>query len=193
MRIVGGALGGRRFDGPPGESTRPTSERVREAVASALGARGRLDGAIVLDLYAGTGALAFEALSRGAQRAVLVERDRLVASALEKSIAQLGLGGRARVERLDLHTNGAVERLIERRGAFDLVFADPPYAAIEEAALALDRLVASGGLEEDGLVVLEHARKHPPNKLRSLASVALYEYGDTSITFLSANQDPSAP
>ena len=80
MRIVGGSLGGRRFSGPPGDATRPTSERVREAIASALDARGWIEGAVVLDLFAGTGALAFEALSRGADRAFLVERSRPLAS-----------------------------------------------------------------------------------------------------------------
>lgn len=193
MRIVGGALGGRRFDGPKGDGTRPTSERVREALASALDSRDRLAGAKVLDLYAGTGALAFEALSRGAVNAVLVERDRAVAKALETSVVQLGLRGRVQVRTLDLTGRDVLARIPAPVGGFDLVFADPPYAEIAAAADLLDALGSSELLAEDGLVVLEHARKHPPRPLRSLASVAQYEYGDTSLSFLSRTPGTSAP
>ncbi|MBP7683736.1 MAG: RsmD family RNA methyltransferase, partial [Deltaproteobacteria bacterium] len=99
MRIVGGTLGGRRFDGPPSDLTRPTSERVREALASALDARDAIRDVRVLDLFAGTGALAFEALSRGATDACLVERDPRVVKAAQQSIAALGLGERCVVVR----------------------------------------------------------------------------------------------
>lgn len=193
MRIVGGALGGRRFDGPKGDSTRPTSERVREALASALASRDRLAGATVLDLYAGTGALAFEALSRGASSALLVERDRQVSRSLERSIEQLGLGGRARVEPLELGSATAIDRIAARATRFDLVFADPPYAIVDDAVSVLDALSRRGVFADDALIVLEHARKHPPKSLRSLASIAHYEYGDTSISFLSATPFESSP
>jgi len=192
MRIVGGALGGRRFEGPPGDKTRPTSERVREALASALASRSRLEGARVLDLYAGTGALAFEALSRGAASAVLVERDKLVAKALGKSIETLGLASRARVALLDLHLASVTSRL-KALGPFDLVFADPPYAEIDAASVLLGQLVANAVLADDAFVVVEYARKHPPKSIPSLASVADYEYGDTSISFFRTSPGMSAP
>lgn len=190
MRIVGGTLSGRRFRGPPAEGTRPTSERVREALASALDARDRLRGARVLDLYAGTGALAFEALSRGATSAVLVEREPKVARILRESAAELGLTARVRVEVLDLH--GALEPTLARiaRQAdppFDLIFADPPYVDVDRVPPLFRGLITTGLVAADALFVLEHARKTPPQELRSLAPVAAYEYGDTAVALLEAD------
>ena len=130
MRIVGGSLGGRRFSGPPGDGTRPTSERAREAIASALDARGWLEDAVVLDLFAGTGALAFEALSRGAARAFLVEKSRVVARAIEKSARELGLSDRATVIQADLLAGRGQSRWLASIEPASLVFFDPPYAEI---------------------------------------------------------------
>lgn len=189
MRIVGGTLGGRRFSGPPGDTTRPTSERVREAIASALASRGAIEDALVLDLYAGTGALAFEALSRGARMAVLVERDARVVRALKTSVSELGLESRARVEALDLGaaTSGLVTRLRRHTERFTLVFADPPYSDVDRAPIVVSALASAGLVHEDTLVVLEHARKQPPKDLGSLACLTSYEYGDTSVAFLTVS------
>ena len=123
MRIVAGSHGGRRLVAPPGDTTRPTSDRVREALFSMLGP---LDGREVLDLFAGSGALGLESLSRGARRAVLVERDRRALVALRTNVAALGFGdGRAVVRAGDA---GRVARdAAAGAEAYDLVFLDPPY------------------------------------------------------------------
>jgi len=183
MRIVGGEPGGRRFAGPSGKGTRPTSERVREALASALEARDLVRGARVLDLYAGTGALAFEALSRGAARAILVDVDRRLVRDLEKSARELGLSDRARSVALDLGgTPGTVaERLARLADGFDLVFADPPYADVDRVPPLLGALAELGLITQDTVIVLEHATKQPPRSLGGLASFADYQYGDTSV------------
>lgn len=198
MRIVGGALSGRRFTGPPGDVTRPTSERVREAIASALDARGAFATDVVLDLFAGTGALAFEALSRGAKRALLVERDRRVARAIEKSAAELGLADRVRVAVVDLSRAApAVERIAAADGGpFGLVFADPPYDEIDSVRPLLSALAAKGALGEGAWVVIEHAAKRPPSfvtgaeTLVGLDSVSTYRYGDTAVVIARREHSP---
>lgn len=189
MRIVGGTLGGRRFDGPPSDLTRPTSERVREALASALDARDAVIGAQVLDLFAGTGALAFEALSRGAVAATLVERDPRVVRAAQRSIEALGLADRCRVVRADLSVT--IDTLRRRvlptlatHGPYQLVFADPPYADVASVPALLDALVESELIAPDGLVVLEHRHAQPPPACARLAPSAVYRYGDTGVRLL---------
>ena len=129
MRIVGGRLSGRRFGAPGGRGTRPTSDRVREALGSALEARGAFDGARVLDLFAGTGALSFEALSRGAATAVLVDRDPGAIRQIKRSASQLGLAEDVRALRLDLLPDPETElrKLPTTVGGFDLVLVDAPY------------------------------------------------------------------
>lgn len=121
MRVVAGELGGRRLVAPPGAGTRPTSDRVREATFNALESAGAVDGADVLDLFAGSGALGIEALSRGAEHATFVERDRAALVALRANLDALGLGqDRARVVVGDASVHAG--------GRYDLVLLDPPYA-----------------------------------------------------------------
>ena len=126
MRVVSGALGGRRLVAPAGATTRPTSDRVREATFNALDSAGDLDAAVVLDLFAGSGALGIEALSRGAARATFVERDRAALDALRTNLDACGLGAdRAEVvvgDGLALLTSGRLA------GPWDLALLDPPYA-----------------------------------------------------------------
>jgi len=177
VRIVGGSLGGRRFSGPPGDATRPTSERVREAIASALDARGWIEGAVVLDLFAGTGALAFEALSRGADRAFLVEKSRSVARAIDKSARELGLEARAKVIQADLTKAGWMDGVEPA----SLVFLDPPYAEIARVEPLLSALAAAGKLQPDAVVVVEHARREPPTLPPGFGEVRSYRYGDTAV------------
>jgi len=200
MRIIGGALGGRLFRGPPPSATRPTADRVREAIASALMARSAIEGARVLDLYAGTGAFAFEALSRGAERAVCVEREKRVAAAIETSATELGL--RARVEvivgALGVLPRGSSpleQRLRRAAGSdpFDLVFADPPYADIDDVPPLLQRLAALGVIARGALIVLEHATKQPPKSATFLATEAAYRYGDTAVLFARVTADTETP
>src|SRR6185295_18675776 len=122
MRVVGGTAGGRRLHAPAGRALRPTSERVREAVFSSLESMGGLDGAAVLDLFAGTGALGIEALSRGASHAVFVDADSDALAAVRSNLEATGLTGSGHVVRSD------VVKFLERQNdVFDVAFADPPY------------------------------------------------------------------
>ncbi|MGW0182665.1 16S rRNA (guanine(966)-N(2))-methyltransferase RsmD [Nocardia sp. NPDC003345] len=153
-RIVAGRAGGRRLRVPPA-GTRPTSDRVREALFSSIESRMDLDGARVLDLYAGSGALGLEALSRGAEAALLVESDRRAAAVLRANIADLGLPG-AQVRA------GPVTQVLAHggAGAFDLVFADPPYDLPTDAVRAdLVALAAHGWLAADALLLIERSAR----------------------------------
>ncbi len=185
MRIVGGSLRGRRFEGPVDDRTRPTSDRAREGIASALLARDLIAHRSVLDLYAGTGALAFEALSRGAANAVLVERDRNVLRALRRSVATLDLAERTELLSLDLNRETSPEEIC-RLGPFGLVFADPPYAGTERFAPLLGQLMALGALSNEAAVVLEHSQSTPfevPEHL-PLSLEASYRYGEAAFELL---------
>ena len=152
MRIIGGKWRGRPLAAPAGEATRPTSDRAREALFSMLTSRlGSFDGLAVADLFAGTGALGLEALSRGAERALFVERDRGALTALRANIDRLVAGGAA-----EIRAQG-VETLGQPAAAFDLLLLDPPYGdAAARAALA--RLVSLGWVSPGGWVSLETAR-----------------------------------
>ncbi|MEM8619996.1 MAG: 16S rRNA (guanine(966)-N(2))-methyltransferase RsmD [Actinomycetota bacterium] len=120
MRVVAGELGGRRIVAPEGTSTRPTTDRAREAIFNALGSRGMVEGALVADLFAGSGGLGIEALSRGAEHCTFVERDRAALDALRDNLDGLDLDDRARVIAGDARTAAASLDV-------DLVLADPPY------------------------------------------------------------------
>ncbi|MGH3779231.1 MAG: 16S rRNA (guanine(966)-N(2))-methyltransferase RsmD [Pseudonocardiaceae bacterium] len=179
VRIVAGVAGGRRLAVPP-HGTRPTSDRVREAVFSALAARRDLDGARVLDLYAGSGALGLEALSRGAAHVQFVESNRGAAAVLSRNVEALGLPG-ARVTTADVHT--------VLRGdpgqTYDLVLADPPYA-LDEAALGgvLDALVGGGWLAPAALLVVERPVKAPaPTWPDGVFALTHRRYGDTAVYY----------
>ena len=126
MRVIAGRFGGRRLTAPQGRDVRPTADRVREALFASLDAGGALAGARVLDLFAGTGALGLEALSRGAERAVFVEQDRGAATALQANLGTLGLEAEeAQVRRADVAK--ALRDARERVETYDLVLCDPPY------------------------------------------------------------------
>src|SRR3954466_7517334 len=132
MRVIAGELKGRQLVAPRGWKGRPTSERVREAIFSSLGAR--VEGAAVLDLYCGTGALAIEALSRGAERAVLVDRDTRPALG---NVQRLGLGERAELVRAEVEHWLTAFSSSDRNGKFDLVFVDAPYRLADSVEPAL--------------------------------------------------------
>jgi 16S rRNA (guanine966-N2)-methyltransferase len=155
-RIIGGVAGGRRIAVPP-RGTRPTTDRVRESLFGILTARLDLTGLAVLDLYAGSGALGLEALSRGAASATFVESDRRAAEVLERNIATLGLPG-ATLRR------GPVAAVIAAGAAapFDLVLADPPYdVQANEIEALLSALVGHGWVSEGSVVVVERATGGP--------------------------------
>lgn len=186
MRVVAGAHGGRRLRVPPGRGTRPTPERVREAVFSTLG--DTVEGAVVLDLFAGTGALGIEALSRGAASATFVERNRRVIPLLRTNLSTLGLDA-------EVHAI-TVERFVDRAAArgcttpFDLVVCDPPYD-LPTAVLStmLDRLAAAGCLRDGATVVAERARRSDaePPRAEGFTPTARRTYGDTVVHYLRWN------
>lgn len=156
-RVIGGTAGGRRLAVPRGTSTRPTSDRAREGLfASVLSELGTLDGKRVLDLYAGSGAVGLEALSRGAGHVLLVESDARTAAVIKANVATVGITGAAvvtdRAERLLARPPGAADR-------YHLVFADPPYAVTAEAVTRVLTLLAAGWLAGDALVVVERATR----------------------------------
>jgi len=172
-RIIAGALRGRRLEAPRGTGTRPTSDKVRQAVFDVLGQF--FDGGAVLDLYAGSGALALEALSRGCERAVCVEADPAAADVIRRNAAALGLADRVEVRR------GRVGEVLPAlpRGAFALVFVDPPYAEGPDAALPL----LAGCLAPGGRAVAEHdARRPPPEGSGALRLVDRRRFGSTGVS-----------
>ncbi|MGH3852560.1 MAG: 16S rRNA (guanine(966)-N(2))-methyltransferase RsmD [Pseudonocardiaceae bacterium] len=183
VRIVAGAAGGRRLAVPP-RGTRPTSERVREAVFSALQARRDLEGARVLDLYAGSGALGLEALSRGAAHVRFVESDRRAVAVLRRNVEALGLGGAALVS-----TAEVLAVLREDPGMpYDVVLADPPYA-LDDAALCgvLSALAGAGWLAPAALLVLERPVSAPaPTWPVGVSALTHRRYGDTVVYYGSA-------
>ena len=190
VRVIAGSMRGRRLTVPAGEGVRPTKDIVREAVFSALDARGAIVDAVVLDLFAGSGALAIEALSRGAERAVLVERDRAALDAIGHNLDTLDLGDRARVVRADV-TN-FLAGPPPREAPFDLVLADPPYDTTDaEVGELLGSLIAPGWLAPAALVAVERpvrSEAEPPEGLR-----ACWErtFGDTLVTFYDAFDLPT--
>lgn len=167
MRVVAGELGGRKLISPEGTSTRPTTDRVREAIFNALGSLGVLDGAIVADLFAGSGAIGIEAISRGAEHCTFVERDRNALRVLEDNLDALDLGSRSRVMRSDATS---VANALD----VDIVFADPPYD--------FDGWEQLLGQIRAGLVVTESGREvTPPSGWTALRTK---RYSRTWVSFL---------
>jgi 16S rRNA (guanine966-N2)-methyltransferase len=173
MRIIAGERKGHTIFAPKGLDTRPTSDRVRESVFNIVAPW--VEGARVLDLYAGSGAMGLEALSRGAQRAVFVEADAEAVRAIERNLDKLRLTG-ATVLRADATTGLAQEAAAGRK--YDLVLADPPYAMTDYDTLAryLPRVLAA-----DGLLVFETDARTEP-ELQGLAVRTSRRYGSTRVT-----------
>ena len=159
IRVIAGAAGGRRLAVPGGVSARPTSDRAREGLfGTVVSEIGSLAGKNVLDLYAGSGAVGLEALSRGARDVLMVESDAQAVAVIQANIATVGLEG-ARV------TRDRVERVLASRGGpdrYDLVFADPPYAMTTAAVTRVLTLLTDGWLAHDALVVVERATRSGP-------------------------------
>ncbi len=182
VRIIGGELRGRRIE-VPARGVRPTSDRAREAVFNVLGQV--VANARVLDLYAGTGALGIEALSRGAREARFVEGNRETARALRENLVRLGLADRGSVHEADL---SLVELPAGAPGPFDLVFLDPPYAG-SAGALWLGRLGQMAWPEGGGLVVYER-RKGTEAPVPAEFQIATERtYSETTVTFYRASSD----
>lgn len=180
MRITGGIWRSRRLVAPKGQTTRPTADRVREALFSILGSEGVFDageaGPAVLDLYAGSGALAFEALSRGATRAVLVEHARDALAAIRANAKSL----EADVRVVAAKVESAVEGL--RAETFDLVLVDPPYVEVTRPKFAAPLAVVATTLRPGGMLVLEHAAADGAPAIPGLDVDRTRRYGDTALT-----------
>ena len=181
MRIIAGAAGGRRLAAPP-EGTRPTTDRVREALFSSLdthvrGDHGGWSRVRVLDLFAGSGAVGLEALSRGAASATLVERDRRCLEVLRANVATVD--PRARVVAADAFA------WVPDRGPFDLVYIDPPYAVSDDdVRRLLERLSSRGAFADDALIVVERSqRSSSPWPRESVEPLRERAYGDTRLWY----------
>jgi 16S rRNA (guanine(966)-N(2))-methyltransferase RsmD len=176
MRLTGGTDRGRRLFVPRGARTRPTASKVREAIFNILGPP---PGA-VLDLYAGTGSLGLEALSRGASAAVFVEREPAALAALRRNLRETGLDDRGTVLGSDVRT--ALRRLATDGHKFSWVFLDPPYA--RETDGVLSELSGSDLLTACAVVIVEHDRRHrPPESIGCLHLTDTRQYGDTELSF----------
>jgi 16S rRNA (guanine966-N2)-methyltransferase len=184
LRIVAGEFRGKALATPAGQTTRPTSDRARQAIFNILEhaawSKGVRD-ARVIDLFAGSGALGFEALSRGAGFCLFVETDEAARGAIRENVDAMGLFGRTRVHRRDATQFG--QRPGADGPAFDLAFLDPPYGkGLGETAL--DRLAAGGWLAPGAVVVLERGAEEPPLTAPGYAELDVRDYGAARVWFL---------
>ncbi|UPK73617.1 16S rRNA (guanine(966)-N(2))-methyltransferase RsmD [Nocardioidaceae bacterium SCSIO 66511] len=180
-RIIAGTAGGRRIATPPGDATRPTTDRVREALFSSLESQlGGWDDVRFLDLFAGSGANGLEALSRGAVHATFVEADRKAAALISRNAESLGLGAAAEVVAASAST--AVERL---SAAYHAVLLDPPYDYADESlGTLLGALESRGVLAEDAIVVVERGRRsNEPQWPDHVEATRSKKYGSTVLWY----------
>ena len=179
MRIVAGTARGRTLRAPKNDKIRPTADRVRETIFNLLGQT--LPGGEVLDLFAGTGALALEALSRGATRAVLVDNGREAIELCRANASALGFQDRVRV--LALPVDRALKKLRSEGAIFDLIFADPPYAALVATHL-LEKIVENQLLASGGIACIEHdKRERLADSIGGLVQDDARRFGDTVVSF----------
>lgn len=180
MRIVAGEYRGRRLVAPKGRGVRPTLEKVREAIFDSLGPR--FTDARVLDLFAGSGAMGFEALSRGASHVVFVDAEERPVEAVRENARLLGVAV-DRMTVLQMTAENALRRLSPRQDAFDVVFVDPPYESglYEQVLLALSM---SGLVAPGGIVVVEHARRYAVDPVYGPMVMKKDRlYGDTGVAY----------
>lgn len=182
MRVIAGELKGRRLVAPRGHRVRPTSDRVREATFSALGTR--VEGARVLDLFCGTGALAIEALSRGASSAVLVDRDSRAALG---NVERLGLAERVELVRSDAQRWLAASAEEVEPPHFDLIFVDAPYKLADRVGQELETRLPLL-LAKDGRAIVESGARRPL-RLRSLARLRQRRYGAADVSIYGLKED----
>ena len=179
MRIIGGTARGRALVAPAGDKTRPTQDYVRESLFNII--RWDLADARVLDLFAGTGALSLEALSRGAKEAVLIDMDRAACAAIKKNMETSRLGAQCRMISRDYKQ--AMDALAREGQRFDVVFIDPPYR-MENTGEMCAALYDKGLLADAFLILVEHRRGMAPLLDERFEAFDLRKYGDTEITFV---------
>ena len=186
MRVIAGEARGMRLSAPRGTTTRPTTDRVKEALFSLLDSAHRLDGARVLDLFAGSGSLGIEALSRGAEHVVFIEKNRQALESLQQNLLHTRFGDRSEV--LPFDCMQALERLGRQKNRFDLVLLDPPYqAGLHQKVI---ELVGATLLAADGLLVAETASRMPlPERIGPCIQTDRRIYGDTALELYTMEQD----
>ena len=179
MRVIAGRFGSRRLHVPPGTTTRPTADRVREAMFSVLG---DISGLRVLDLYAGSGALGIEALSRGAARATFVEAHAAPIAALRQNLSELDLSAVTKVLRIPVER---AERALRSSAPYDLVFADPPWKQLPAAADEVFEVLSGGMLAPEAHVLLEHPTRLPivPPPAAGFRKLQERSWGDTQVSW----------
>lgn len=189
MRVIGGEFRSRRLSTPRGMATRPTSDRLRETLFNVLGPR--VAGSRFLDLYAGSGAVGIEALSRGAAFCCFVERAPAALNAIRGNLESLRITSGVQIESRSIQR--IFDDMDQRSTRFDLVFLDPPYEAAGEYLSTLNLLGANGSavVAEDGLVVAEHARKSQlPESVGALTRYRVLEQGDAALSFYKRQAPP---
>lgn len=178
MRVIAGTARGRTLKAVPGTTTRPTTDKVKEAIFSMIGPY--FDGGRALDLFAGTGGLGIEALSRGIDKAIFIDADRKAIETIQANLATVKLFDQAAVFRND--SLRALKKLGEKREAFDLVFLDPPYVmqTMDEVVAELQTLAL---VHVDSVIVVEHdASVTYPEQINAFACTRRATYGDTAIS-----------
>ncbi len=183
MRIIAGNAKGREIVAPKGRNTRPTLAKVKEAMFGMV--QFDTEGAEVLDMFAGSGALGIEALSRGAAHAVFCESDRQTCGIVKSNLIRLGMEDRATVICRD--AIAALSDFAANGNRFSLVLIDPPYASdLIDRALAL--LVGLDLLENDAIVICEHPWKMPPTTPNGISARTARKYGETALTYMTFNK-----
>jgi len=182
MRVIAGIAKGHKLSVPPGQHIRPTADRAKEALFSVLGRR--VLESKVLDLFAGSGALGIEALSRGAISCVFVDNSRKSIQAISKNLEKTKF--QAEAEIIQGYVVSVLEQLVNRGEQFDLIFLDPPYKIkLTDLKMILERLSREGLINRDGIVVIEHSSKVDLIGIDWLVKQSTKQYGDTCLTFYS--------
>jgi len=187
MRVIAGDFGGRRLKAVPGTNTRPTTDKVKESMFNIIGPY--FNGGVGLDLFAGTGGLGIEALSRGIDRAIFIDKDYKALSTVRENLAALGLQkDRAEVQKND--AKRALEGLKARGESFDLVFLDPPYKLTGLYQELILHLQEQNMLREGAVIVAEHSEEvELPDRFEGAVRWRLATYGEISISFYEWKQD----
>lgn len=177
MRVICGTAGGRSLKSVPGRGTRPTTDKVKEALFNIIGPY--FDGENVLDLFAGTGSLGIEALSRGAGQAIFVDQDPRAIEVVRHNIRVAGVADRSEVYRND--AKRALRAMTKREISFELIFLDPPYQ-LKNADTLLASMWSNGLIAKSAIIVIEHDSKHKyPNVIESLYAWKTSDYGEIGI------------
>lgn len=188
MRIIAGKFRSQTLLAPKGRDTRPTSDRLRETLFNVLAPR--IEGAIIADLFAGTGAVGIEALSRGARQVYFAENGKKSLATLRENLKKFGIGAEANVE--PAGTLALLRRLLKQGIRLDIVFLDPPYKHEQAYRETLQFLAENPSLSPQALVVAEHARRSPLVAFGNLQPFRTIPQGEASLTFFHCNADCQA-